>query len=1036
MRLPDDEQVSMATGVLESDSFVKNQTHASNNDEEDSSIKVIQDFLEPFLREEDKQQPVAVLQKHYSEYQYGQDKHSQQKSVKWWFQYTQRYGDRKSLWWTSEVHVPSDVAKQWGFDVSDDSPLEIRSGPLPFTSSGLESVESSNSNGEHDVLLDLFGVYKKHVDGSGEEKIWFKTKGGAQKSSTLNLLFLLESRKEMNAQVVTNGVQVLNNKECNTPGNVSPRQFPLWVNRLYALGFGRKSTRRFTLHTIKHSAALVSPNGSIMSSKNPCIISCTLIYSYNNFNSNRETVTVTSTGNYFKKEHSFEDVLSQLEFSLPAPCVSLSRSSAAEAQEKAYIMDRYDGNISYEVALPRWSTCEIGRRAFLYEVKFSTTSRHTDNTYHPKDSVPLDDLYGLKSSTRMGLLTGCDIFEGLHDKTQELTAEFTVPKSVMADGPLSVVICNKTIVDMSQIEAEIAMMAPGETVGPLSLIKCFNAILFENGGKTYGMCPSKSPKEILSLLLDEFATECDRKYCFLPLLSSTISHNNEKLCIDWRIILDVLHNVTHPAIQRFEVNPLYYYVVVFILTAILIIECAVYREKFKIMPGSSIDILASICGPNGMYNLKVIVGLILVTLFSIDKFVPPRRVPAMMLSNRFIKQPVGFRGNLFVLDRRESNSNLTSSSPLFRADVIATIPNGLKESFYNRHKEQLALATYASYYARLTKSKQLHSSNQTMRNGLRLKYQNEHLIKTLHVRCHADHDFTLSGHLKGVNKKTATAPPNSIAKILAMQGYLIPELVQLLSMPRDLLYVSQHASHFMTALERNHSLKVAVSRLSQLRTKAFDLVDCDKQNMSLVTLEGGVNKATELGNKNTTASTTREDERLESLGDAVLMFLVVVKLFASCPNRKEHVLDWFKAEIERHGKNVVLHRGALLLGLHRLCSNKQKCVSSWNSAYTTSSVHGSDSETMMMKRLSNVLESLLGAAYLSDPTGAVAVGILSEMSPCFELAKHEVATGDNPCWFTSKSTCLVAGYQFEKDSIWTSEMNQLNQILQEEPSVL
>ena len=1024
VHMPAEEQVA-ALDDRESDRPQKTRLSSSNHNEEDSRIKLIQDFFKPFLQKEGKQQPIAVLQSYYSKYQHGLDKQSQQKSVKSWFRYTQLYEDCKSLWWTAELHVPLDVAKQWGFDASDDSPLKVVSGPLPFSYSEWELVESSHSKGRQDVLLELFGVYKKHVDGSGRETIWFKRKGGAQKNCALILLFLIGCRNDnMNVQVKTNGVQVPKNIKSDTPDNVSPRQFPRWVDRLYALGFGRKSTRQFTLNSIKHRAALMDPNGSVLSSGNPCTITCTLTYSDNN--STGDAITVKSR-HHFKKEHSFEDVLSDLESSLSVQCDSLSRSSAAEAKEKKCIMTKYDGNIFYEVALPRWSTSEIEQRAFLYELKFSIKSRYIDeenDTNHTSTSVPLSHFYGLTSCTRMGLLSGCDIFEELHNETQELATEFTVPNAIMSDRPVTVGIFNRTSVDISQMRAEIAKMAPDERVDPLSLMKCFNALLFENGGKTYGMSQSKSPEDILSLLRDKYAAKCDRTYCFLPLVSSTSSQGNEDLCIDWMVVLDVLRNVTHPAIQRFNVNPIYYYGLVSVLVAIVTIEWAVCPvSSSRGASGSGRDLLTLIWAPIENCHMKVILGLILITLLSVDKLVPPRRVSAQLLSNRFIKQPVGFGGNLFVLDRRQCNPSLTSSSPLLPADVIAAIPEKLKKAFYDRHNQQLHLATYASY-------------NQTKMKGLCLKYQNECLIKTHHVRCHGDHDFTLSRHQNGDKKKNTIARQNSIAQILATQGYLIPELAQLLPMPRDLLYLSQHASHFMSALERAHSLKVAVNRLSHLRTEVFGLLEFERRNVSLLTVEDGVNKATELGNQNTTAATIREDERLESLGDAVLLFLVVMNLFASCPERKKHVIDWFETEIERHGKNALLSHGALLLGLHRLSFNKSKCVSSWNSAYATISVHNSDSETTSMKRLSNVLESLLGASYLSDSTGAIAVGLLSEMSPCFRREKYKVATGDNAYWFTSKSTCLVAGYQFEKDPVWTSEMDQLNRILQTESTVL
>jgi hypothetical protein len=117
-----------------------------------------------------------------------------------------------------------------------------------------------------------------------------------------------------------------------------------------------------------------------------------------------------------------------------------------------------------------------------------------------------------------------------------------------------------------------------------------------------------------------------------------------------------------------------------------------------------------------------------------------------------------------------------------------------------------------------------------------------------------------------------------------------------------------------------------------------------------------------------------------------------------------------------------------------VCFNKLVSIASWRSAYTTNSSPSSDAETFVMKRLSNTLESLLGATYLIDGTGAMSVGILNEIAPCFEQGGcHEFA---NAGGFNSKCTCFNEGYQFKSDVLWASELNRITEILRKEPTVL
>ncbi|KAL3790022.1 hypothetical protein HJC23_011378 [Cyclotella cryptica] len=1015
-----------------SDSLVKSRAHAGKDEGESSTLRLVQDFIEPFIREDKALQPIAVLQERYAALQYEESKQSPVKSVKQWFRYEQRLGNCKDLWWISVVSVPPHVAKYWGFDLSEKAALEISSSYIALCLNEWKMLEKANMG--KDLLLDLCGKYKLYPETSSNEKtsetVWFKTKNAAQKNATLNLLLLINNNQSATPQSDSRKTVIT---------EISHRKhFPQWVNRLFKLGFGsQESKQRFKLHDIKYRAALSNPLGSNLRSDNPCFITCVVSYCDSMSERSNEIITARSAG-HFSKEESLENVLNSLESTLDKLS---SGPSENDAPEKEFIFMSHHNAIYSEVSFPLWSTCSIGSQVFLYELKFylsDGTSGDEKRLGNTNKLVPFSEVYGVGTceSTRIGLVLGCDLFE------EYLSAEITLPchtNTTNTSRLIFVTMCNRTCVSVSDFMAQIEEdQLHSHELDALSLMKCFNSILFENGGRTYGMTKPKKPIDILSHLESFDTSACDRTYFFLPLLRSSTdlapSTDGLELRIDWRTVVETVNGIKTPALRRFNINPKYYFGLMCTLLGSFLVELAlcssVYSgrsseggEESHVCNRQTCVFAAREVPPFATKRsvIYVVVFLVYFIVVIVDKM-PPSRIPTATLFNRFIKQQLGFKSLVFVLDSGEPNSSLTALSPLLPVEIISAVPIELKRSFYERFKLHLDRATYASYFQRIQKSK--------------LKHKHESLIKAYHVRRHAEHDFTVIGNNMRDEETTSSrkVSPTHIKDLLVARGYLVPELVSLEPMPRDLLYLCQHSAQFMTALERSFSLKVAARRLLCLQTKACDLLECERvPKSSLATLVSLINEATtEDKNQKTTAS-IREYERLESLGDLVLLFLVTVNLFASCANQNEYVLDMFKTVIQSQGRNSVLAKGALMLGLHRLSFDKAKSIASWKSAYSPNNLSSCGAETSVVKRLSNLFESLLGASYLADPTGAMSVGILNEVSSCFDGRSTPDAS---PHWFASKSTCLNAGYHFKTDLPWTTELNRVRGTLLDEPSVL
>ncbi|KAL7482685.1 hypothetical protein ACHAW6_008345 [Cyclotella cf. meneghiniana] len=1014
-------------GDICSDSVVVSQAYRDK--EESTTLRRVQDFLEPYIREKERLQPISVLQERYAALQHEESKQSQIKSVKPWFRYEQRLGDCKDLWWVSVVSVPPDVAKNWGFDLSGKMSLEISSKYRALCLNEWKILEEANHR--KDLLLDIFGKYKLLPETPSNENttetIWFKTKTAAQKNAALNLLILINNQETATAQFGT----TLRNTV--TTQALARKQFPKWVDRLFDLGFGsQESKQRFKLQNIKYRAALSNPLASNLRSDNPCFITCAVSYFDSMCECSNEIITAKSSG-HFSREESLEDVLNSLEVSIDKLSCGPSEN---EVSEKEFILMSHHNSIYAEVSLPLWSTCSIGSQVFLYELKFylsdSATGEET-GLGNTEKLVPFSEACGLgTSSTRIGLVLGRDIFE------EYLSAEITLPgqKNITSTSRLlSVTMCNRTCVNISDLTAQIE--EGSDELDLLSLMKCFNSILFENGGRTYGMSKPKRPIEILSQLDCLNTSECDRTYFFLPLLpmSRDVSPTPDgpELRIDWKIVFETVNGITTPALRQFNINPKYCLGLTCMLLVSVLVELIICMWAYNGRRSQEVEenhlshrhtcvfvegMVPTLATKRGL--IYVVLLIVYFTVFIVDK-VPPRRIPTAILFNRFIKQPLGFKSLVFVLDRREPNISLTSLSSLLPAGMISAFPTELKRSFYERFKLHLDTATYASYYQKVS--------------GSKLKYQNERLIKACHVRCHAEHDFTVLGNLcDDDNISSRRVSQAHIKELLVARGYLVPEYVSLEPMPRDLLYLCQHSSHFMTALERSFLLRVVARRLLHLQTKARNLLECEHDaKTSFSTLISLISQATAENNSHKTTASVREYERLESLGDLVLMFLITVNMFASCANQNEYVLDMFRIVIQSQGRNSVLSKGALLLGLHSLSYDRAKSIASWKSAYATNNLSSCGTETAVVKRLSNLFESLLGASYVSDSSGAMSVGILNEISSCF---KGRNAPDASPHWFTAKSTCLNAGYHFKNDLMWDTELSRVRETLLKESLVM
>ncbi|KAL7543786.1 hypothetical protein ACHAXR_013378 [Thalassiosira sp. AJA248-18] len=834
------------------------------------------------------------------------------------------------------------------------------SGQLHLTRSEMEVLKKEYDG--KDVLLDLCGKYRL----SPTNNIEFKSKKAAQKSAVINLLLAMD----------------LGNLP-TVEGNPKNDE-PLVLSDASMVQHPPVPKERFQLESIKYYGAAKN-EGELLSCDNPCMVQC-IVSVKDNLN---QSVLEVITDFHQHEDDSLRDAFDKIRSRLLA-----SGATSTETDSVFSAIKESKPNIGYEMILPPWATAPIEPRCYLYELEF--------NLCNGSDS-PL-------AATRMGILLGEDLncphnFELCADLT------FTSPMfTADSNDGLRVRMCSRNEITLSEMTQQIKRASPKikleTTEGPMTLATCFNIILFDHG-KNYGMGPMPVWGELLKRLDEGKAEPGNRTYLFLPLSakSNTNDASESTLEIDWRLVWDVVHHHPTNVLSQSSIGVILSLLVgVACIPAIFLFVARFCTEKMS--DWYYIPLLAS------MLSVAVSIAANTASL-----------TPVSILRNRFLIQPIGFGGRVFIAKNQETAS-ITSLSPLLPQDVIHQMPehisNGglhLSGLTHCRYYEQLW-----QYYIRYPNAPLLHALSL-----IGMPYAQHELIHFHRATC-------------GKTPSTPTLKPSSqtsISNILATRGLLVPELTLFLPMPRDLLYLCNHASEFMSKIERAHTLEVLSLRLGELQSNVATLFQHEKViTVSTDDMAPIIDKATSIciNNTNPAPLLIREHERLEALGDSVYLFFIVLNLFAkhSSSNKVEdYVLDEFDRVISMQGKNKALFEVAMQLGLHRIIHvGNLSATKIWRSVYKTGAKGGgTQTVEISRKQMSDVIESLLGATYLVDRSGCMTVGLLNEIGPYLPDVEVEAFEVTSSTWFVGKGTCLTEGYPFDNNSGWTVELTKIRHIL-------
>ncbi|KAL3758875.1 hypothetical protein ACHAWU_003147 [Discostella pseudostelligera] len=946
--------------------------------------------------------PIALLQQLYNQ---TQPKQEQDKSIKPWFHYVDWKDDDNKYNWTCYIIVPASLIKLWKLKSSGGVYYSGRL--LGISSSLMNTKKIENDDGDDadrcdgsdaennftettglqadhdpldDALLHLCGEWSAvSVSPAAtttcakslteNEHIRFKLKKGAEKSAALNLLFAIAMERLDNDNEDTTINYEVDDVCASVESSSSNRIIPKQVVE------GGDEVR-LQLHKLQLYGNVQYPeNDEYLSRDNPCKVRCVvsvLNIAKNGCGDGDDAIHEVTSDWHNNADDSIHDAYHKLK--TKHETLSLHGNDAQMKKCMVNILSEMQKRskttiIAYEESLPNWATAKIGSKFYLHELEFSIVNNcDTEHTEQSGDDVT--------DSKKTSMSKFMQVDDDAATRVGIVCGCASLEYGLCADFEWTGIADNDTqrvvrvaITNSTEV-SHSDMMQQIEQVSP--------AIQLEEGG-----CPVSLTKCFNKIVFDY-----GKQYGMGPKPV-------------WNELLDAVtscNDVEFGNSRNFMFVPL--------------------------LPKSDgTHANSSTCG----IDWEVMYNVVHHKTTSIVDATSPS-----CLRNRFITQPTGFGGRVFIA-KNEINVIETPSSPLLSMELALQLPDQLKEKLRTTFLGcELSNITYAQYF------EQVHRYS--------IQHPEKPLVaaRSLSQLTYEQHELQLRHRQSGESSKAqsiAYSPRCSISNILTDRGLLVPELVHIFPLPRDFLYICRRASSFMPKLERAQTLLAVASRLRKLQQNGIARGIAPAHSVSTDNLLPLVDKATTRGStsNNGSALLVRDHERLETLGDSVLLFFIVLNIFAKLSiTDDEFVLDIFDRMISVQGKNRILFNAAMQIGLHRLIHDGSASKSSWKSKYQTASkVSCIRAIEIAPKQLSDTVESIIGATYLADQSGSMTVGFLNQIGPDFpDMFDSDGSTCDQAIgWFAAKGTCIKEGFPFTEHPRWVDELERIQEIMNRHPDI-
>ena len=237
----------------------------------------------------------------------------------------------------------------------------------------------------------------------------------------------------------------------------------------------------------------------------------------------------------------------------------------------------------------------------------------------------------------------------------------------------------------------------------------------------------------------------------------------------------------------------------------------------------------------------------------------------------------------------------------------------------------------------------------------------------------------------------------------------------------QLKYRKFQASHFVMLIERciiwKH-FEAKLYNLGEVLSTLDSQINHQKLNRTSITAASKHSLNHYLSQALTTFP-AKEYERLEFLGDSVLLHYTVMNVFA-----RNHNLVWNDDDIVSILSQAVKNQNicssasriGVQLGIHK--------NSKWQSHYHRKKITQDSSDIVSCElsnsTLSNVTEAVIGAIYASQipERDHMIIGLLNEL----ELPLPKTKEQEGSEWFCAYGSCLSQGYPFQLDRSWIEEL--------------